>query len=74
MPIKTFTILFISTQNKQQHGTKVICSEIREKSYGKQKFDIKKSFVFSGPLVSPKMMFAEIETKILLLRGMLLMV
>ena len=31
MPIETFNISFKNTQNKQQYGTKITCTEGREK-------------------------------------------
>ena len=31
MPIETFNISFESTQNKQQYGTKITCTEVRGK-------------------------------------------
>ena len=31
VPIETFNISFESTQNKQQHGTKITCTEVRKK-------------------------------------------
>ena len=31
VPIDTFNILFKSTQNKQQHGTKISCTRVRKK-------------------------------------------
>ena len=51
MPIETFNIPFESTQNKQQYGTKITCTEIKvkkiknnnnNKSYGEF---IKKKFL-----------------------------
>ena len=41
-------ISFESTQNKQQYGTKIICTEVREKSYGDYKFDFKRAFWGGG--------------------------
>ena len=32
-PIETFDVAFESSQNKQQYGTKITGTEVREKSY-----------------------------------------
>ena len=40
--IEIFNISFKSTQNKQQYGTKITCTEIKDKkNYGELKFDLK---------------------------------
>ena len=50
MPIETFNISFESTQNKQQDGTKITCTEIRGGggSYGDKKCDTTFLWVFCG--------------------------
>ena len=34
VPIETFNISFESTQNKQQYGTRITCTDVKGKSYG----------------------------------------
>ena len=34
MPIEIFNILFENTQNKQQYGTKITCTEVGERGRG----------------------------------------
>ena len=43
MPIEIFNISFENTQNKQQYGTKITCTEVITKGY-----DFKKCYNFSG--------------------------
>ena len=39
MPIETFKYVVESTQNMQQHGAKITCTEVTEKNYGEWKYD-----------------------------------